>query len=135
MNQTHNHDPAPNNGTSKGNGSAHAVTHTAGQRVPHPNVATLADQTSRGDEPVQNRWPLIQAHFVDDPQKSVSDAHQLVEELMEQVVDSFAAQRDSLELQWSKGQISTEQLRVCLQDYRALFGRLLRFSSAPGAGS
>jgi len=83
----------------------------------------LAEQ----DSGVANeRWQRIQATFVDDPRKSVSEAHQLVGELTQRIVDAFAKERDDLEHQWSKGDsVSTEDLRVCLQRYRAFFSRLL----------
>ena len=72
------------------------------------------------------RWQRIQGEFVDDPRKSVGEAHELVGELMQRIVDSFASERRELESQWSKGSdVSTEDLRVCLQRYRAFFSRLL----------
>jgi hypothetical protein len=72
------------------------------------------------------RWQRIQGEFVDDPRKSVGEAHELVGELMQRIVDSFANERRELENQWSKGgDVSTEDLRVCLQRYRAFFSRLL----------
>jgi hypothetical protein len=72
-------------------------------------------------------WQRIQAAFVDDPRKSVAEAHQLVGELMKRIAEGFARDRDQLERQWSTGgSASTEDLRLCLQRYRAFFGRLLR---------
>ncbi|MET0389144.1 MAG: hypothetical protein ABW321_24435 [Polyangiales bacterium] len=73
-----------------------------------------------------DRWKLVQADFVDDPRKSVAAAHDLVSELVQRIVDSFSKERDSLERQWSQGEnVSTEELRVCLQRYRTFFSRLL----------
>ena len=72
------------------------------------------------------RWQEIMAGFVDDPRKAVGDAHELVGEVVQRIVDGFAAERDNLERQWSRGgDVSTEDLRVCLQNYRAFFARLL----------
>jgi hypothetical protein len=72
------------------------------------------------------RWRQIQAEFVDDPRTSVHSAHQLVGELMQTIADGFARERANLEGQWSKGtEVSTEDLRVCLQRYRDFFNRLL----------
>ena len=77
------------------------------------------------------RWQQIQAEFVDDPRKSVTEAHQLVSELVQRIVDSFTQERSDLEHQWSKGNdASTEDLRVCLQRYRAFFSRLLPSAEA-----
>jgi hypothetical protein len=83
----------------------------------------LSDQTS---SQAGERWQRIQGEFVDDPRKSVNEAHELVSELMQRVVDTFAQERNDLEHQWSGGgDVSTENLRVCMQRYRAFFSRLL----------
>jgi hypothetical protein len=75
---------------------------------------------------VSERWQSVQATFVDDPRKSVSEAHKLVSDLMERIVQTFSDERGDLEKQWSKGgDVSTEDLRVCLQRYRTFFSRLL----------
>ena len=72
------------------------------------------------------RWQQIQAEFVDDPRKAVGDAHKLVGVLVQRIVDEFTRERNELESQWSKGgDVSTEDLRVCLQHYREFFARLL----------
>lgn len=72
------------------------------------------------------RWQQIQAGFVDDPRRSVAEAHKLVDDLMERIVQEFTRERGALEQQWSKGeQVSTEDLRICLQRYRSFFNRLL----------
>jgi len=90
----------------------------------------LNDQAS---SQANERWRRVQAEFVDDPRKSVAEAHELVGDLMQRIVDSFAQERKQLEGQWSKGDnVSTEDLRVCLQRYRAFFSRLL--PSVNGAG-
>lgn len=73
-----------------------------------------------------DRWKRIQAEFVDDPRKSVSEAHELVSDLVQRIIDTFSNERNDLEQQWSKGEsVSTEDLRVCLQRYRSFFTRLL----------
>ena len=87
----------------------------------HP---TFTDQQTQSR--VNERWSRVQAEFVDDPRKSVSEAHELVGDLVQRIVDSFTQERNELERQWSKGDdVSTEDLRVCLQRYRAFFSRLL----------
>jgi hypothetical protein len=89
----------------------------------HSETPYLPEQASG---PANQRWQRIQAAFVDDPRKSVTEAHELVGELTQQIVDAFAQERDELERQWSKGaDVSTEDLRVSLQRYRAFFSRLL----------
>jgi len=78
------------------------------------------------------RWHSIQAEFVDDPRESVAQAHQLVSELMQHIVDTFSDERKQLEQQWSDGQsVSTEELRMCLQRYRTFFTRLLPLDQKP----
>jgi hypothetical protein len=45
---------------------------------------------------------------------------------MQRLAEGFAAERERLESQWGRGEdISTEDLRVALQRYRAFFQRLL----------
>jgi hypothetical protein len=67
---------------------------------------------------------------VDDPRRAVDEANELVGELMQRIVQRFGEERAALEGQWSRGDdVSTEDLRVCLQSYRAFFSRLL-----PAAG-
>lgn len=71
-------------------------------------------------------WENVQASFVDDPRRAVKDADQLVEQSIQQITDTFARERRSLEQQWDAGDdVSTEQLRVVLQRYRSFFNRLL----------
>jgi hypothetical protein len=77
-------------------------------------------------ERYRTRWHELQASFVDEPQKVVELADQLVAELMQRLAESFAGERSSLEAQWSRGEeVSTEDLRVALQRYRSFFDRLL----------
>jgi uncharacterized membrane protein YccC len=77
-------------------------------------------------ETFRARWHELQAAFVDDPQHVVERADELVAELMQRLAQMFAAERSSLEEQWSSGgEASTEDLRVALQRYRSFFERLL----------
>ena len=74
----------------------------------------------------QTRWEAIQTRFVDEPRGAVEDADSLVANLMQQLAQGFAQERERLEAQWGRGQdISTEDLRVALQRYRSFFHRLL----------
>ena len=100
--------------------------------VPSKSEGTKAEEADSSYLPEQDsmraseRWKQIQGEFVDDPRKSVGEAHELVGELMQRIVDSFTSERRELEEQWSKGDdVSTEDLRVCLQRYREFFSRLL----------
>ena len=82
---------------------------------------------SAGDgEGFKQRWELIQVRFVDEPQASVKEADDLVQELMQRLADNFAQERSRLDQQWEQGkEASTEDLRTALQQYRSFFRRLL----------
>jgi hypothetical protein len=72
------------------------------------------------------RWEELQTAFVDEPRQTVEQADELVAQLMKRLAEGFAAERERLEQQWGRGEdISTEDLRVALQRYRAFFQRLL----------
>jgi hypothetical protein len=78
------------------------------------------------DATFQQRWEEIQTRFVDEPRGAVEDADGLVANLMQQLAEGFAKERERLEAQWGRGEdISTEDLRVALQRYRTFFQRLL----------
>jgi hypothetical protein len=75
---------------------------------------------------LRGRWNDVQAGFVDDPQNAVQQAHQMVTQLVDDLVQTFTRERTALEQQWSAGgDADTEQLRVALQRYRSFFNRLL----------
>jgi len=74
----------------------------------------------------QERWEQIQVSFVDEPQESVRDADSLVAEVMQKLANTFADERSRLEREWESGaDVSTEDLRQALQQYRSFFRRLL----------
>ena len=75
---------------------------------------------------LSRRWSDIQASFVDQPRRAVELADSLVAETMQRLAQTFAAARENLEKQWDRGEkVTTEDLRVTLQRYRAFFDRLL----------
>jgi hypothetical protein len=72
------------------------------------------------------RWDQVQASFVDDPRRAVQDADTLVASMVKRIAEQFAEQRGKLEGQWSRGDdVTTEELRRGLRQYRAFFERLL----------
>ena len=74
----------------------------------------------------QYRWQELQTGFVDEPRRTVEQADELVAQVMQRLAESFASERERLEGQWGRGEdVSTEDLRVALQRYRAYFRRLL----------
>jgi len=88
------------------------------------NTTALLPQNS-GDD-LRNQWDRIQTAFVDDPRNAVKQADDLVSTAIKRLADSFTEQRHTLEQQWDRGEdVSTEDLRIALQKYRAFFQRLL----------
>ncbi|HEY1914021.1 MAG TPA: hypothetical protein VGH27_00435 [Streptosporangiaceae bacterium] len=109
---------------------AHAADDRTDETPPSPERSTadahaqlLADNEKQD---VIGRWREIQAAFVDEPRKAVTDADALVADLMQRLAQMFATEREQLEVQWSAGRdVSTEDLRQGLQRYRSFFERLL----------
>jgi len=72
------------------------------------------------------RWTDVQGAFVDSPRSAVERADSLVAETMKRLAEMFSDERAKLEAQWGRGDnVTTEDLRVALQRYRAFFDRLL----------
>lgn len=102
----------------------------AGEAKSGPHV-----QESEGSAPLlpqdeiarlQTHWATIQGGFVDEPRRAVEEADALVASAMKRLAETFASERSDLESQWDRGDdVSTEDLRIALQRYRAFFGRLL----------
>jgi hypothetical protein len=96
-------------------GGADSASNAGGSLLPAEMDATFLE-----------RWKEIQTRFVDEPRGAVEDADGLVANLMQQLAEGFAKERERLEAQWGRGEdISTEDLRVALQRYRTFFQRLL----------
>lgn len=118
--------------TAAPSGNGATASAAAGDQSPErgPNYLEAEDSAQANE-----RWQRIQTDFVDDPRKSVAEAHELVGELTQRIVDAFAKERSDLERQWSEGDsVSTEDLRVCLQRYRTFFSRLLPSANGASAG-
>lgn len=74
----------------------------------------------------RDEWREIQVGFVDDPRSAVDRADGLVAAVLDDLTRTFAEQRGSLVKAWEAGdEVSTEDLRVTLQQYRSFFQRLL----------
>jgi hypothetical protein len=100
---------------------AASVKQTAGRT---DDTASLLPDAELTD--LRSQWSNIQAGFVDEPQRSVKEADQLVAAAMQRLAERFARERAELEKQWDSGDnVSTEDLRLALQRYRSFFGRLL----------
>ncbi len=100
------------------------------RKEPSAPAAARPTPLLKGDQiqSMRVRWTNIQAAFVDEPRSSVEQADTLVAELMQQLAQTFASEKNNLEGQWERGkEVSTEDLRVALQHYRSFFDRLLSF--------
>ena len=104
-------------------GAATAAT-KARERVSEGEYARLfAESDAKG---FRTRWENLQVSFVDEPRRAVEQADSLVAEAIKRLAEVFADERQKLERQRDRGDnVSTEDLRVALQRYRAFFGRLL----------
>ncbi len=91
------------------------------------NVASSASLLNREEsELLRTRWNEIQGKFVDEPRAAVQLADGLVYEVIEKITQMFTNEHSSLESQWNKGNdVSTEDLRKALQNYRSFFNRLV----------
>jgi hypothetical protein len=79
-------------------------------------------------EDMRMHWGNIQAGFVDDPRRAVRQADELVAQVMKDLAESFARQREQIEAEATAGgdaPASTENLRIALRRYRSFFERLL----------
>jgi hypothetical protein len=94
-----------------------------------PLVEEVHEQAGLGSAGDQERfvarWQEIQAGFVDEPRRAVQDADALVVDMMDRLARMLASERDQLESASQTGKVSTEDLRLGLRRYRALFERLL----------
>jgi hypothetical protein len=81
----------------------------------------LADATR-----YQDRWYEIQTGFVDEPRHAVQNAGELLTEMMDDLTRKLTNELGALDARGGAGDhVSTEDLRVTFQRYRAVFDRLL----------
>lgn len=96
--------------------------------VPATTAQQEREMLFAGDqaEKLRTEWSDIQAAFVDAPRDAVQRADALVASTMKRIAEVFSTERNNLEQQWDRGgDVTTEDLRVALQRYRAFFDRLL----------
>lgn len=78
-------------------------------------------------EDLRSRWTSIQIQFVEEPCAAVEQGEALVAETIERVKQMIADRQNSIGQQWlNHDDISTEELRTTLLDYRALLNRILK---------
>jgi hypothetical protein len=91
--------------------------------LPVSPASLLSRQES---EQLRTRWNEIQGRFVDEPRAAVQQADELVSEVVQKIIKIFASEHSSLEGQWNQGiDVSTEDLRKALVQYRSFFNRLI----------
>jgi hypothetical protein len=91
-------------------------------RADRPAALYSAEEAER----LRGQCSEVQASFVDEPRRAVEQADNLVAIALKHLAEAFAAQRSGLEGQWDRGDdVSTEDLRLVLQQYRSFFDRLL----------
>ncbi|MDL5160378.1 hypothetical protein [Actinomycetospora termitidis] len=98
----------------------------AGQHDHDAGKSSVTVLDPGASERLRGRWQEVQAGFVDEPRQSVTEADQLVGEVLDEVSRVFRDQRSELEAEWSgNAEPGTEELRQALQRYREFFDRLL----------
>jgi hypothetical protein len=98
----------------------------AGQHDHDAGEDSISVLDPTASERLRGRWQEVQAGFVDEPRQSVTEADQLVGEVLDEVSRVFRDQRSELEAEWSgNAEPGTEELRQALRRYREFFDRLL----------
>jgi hypothetical protein len=96
------------------------------KRADAPEIEGGQTMTAKREVEFRPRWNDIQANFVDEPRKAVEDAHQLVATAVKQIADDFQEECTHLQQQWTRGgDVSTEDLRISLRQYRTFLDRLM----------
>jgi len=95
-----------------------------------PIETSMEPETSFFDreesEKFNQQWMEIQGKFVDEPRVAVQNADDLISDMIKQISTMFDKELDTLETQWNQGdEVSTEDLRMTFQHYRAFFHRLV----------
>lgn len=79
-----------------------------------------AGDTARAAGP----WNEVQAMFVDDPHASIEQAAGLVDDRVEELIQSVRDRQRSMQSTWQADDAGTEELRVALQHYRSFWNSL-----------
>jgi hypothetical protein len=78
-------------------------------------------------EEMRARWNMIQIQFIDSPCSSVEQGDALVAEVMERFTKILADRQTMLNQQWiNHDDITTEELRITLLNYRLLLDHLFK---------
>ncbi len=86
---------------------------------------TVTDSPHGGNTASANGpWNEIQAMFVDDPLASIARAAGLVDDRVEELIQSVRERQQSVQSAWQANSAGTEELRVALQHYRTFWNNL-----------
>jgi hypothetical protein len=76
---------------------------------------------------LRSRWNTIQVQFIDSPCSAVEQGDTLVAEVIQRISQIFSEHQNRLYNQWlNHDDISTEELRITLLNYRSLLEHLLK---------
>jgi hypothetical protein len=124
-----------------GNGSRafprHAVASAPAASAMPGTSASVVDEPLLSDVAgFRTRWQQTQAGFVDDPRQAVGEAADLIEQAAQALVVAVRQRQRQLRESWDRtpeahgtepaNVADTEQLRLMMQRYRALFNQLCR---------
>jgi hypothetical protein len=77
-------------------------------------------------EELKSHWTSIQAQFVDQPCTSIEQADALITDAIERMSKALGIQQSQLRERWlNHDDVSTEELRLTLQEYRTFLNNLL----------
>jgi hypothetical protein len=94
------------------------------ESTPEPDAGPVLAPEATSE--FQVRWSSIQAGFVDDPRHAVETADRFVADVAQAFASGVESRRRTLTSAWSQdGQKETEELRLTMQQYRALVDRIL----------
>jgi hypothetical protein len=85
------------------------------------DAAAPVQPDSPGGGAAGDRWSEIQATFVDDPRRSVTEAAGMVDAAISGFIDAVRERQESLASLWQDQGAGTEELRVALQEYRTFW--------------
>jgi hypothetical protein len=93
-------------------------------------AAAMAPESVTDSHPAGNTaraagpWNEVQAMFVDDPHASIERAAGLVDDRVEELIQSVRERQHSMQSAWQADDAGTEELRVALQHYRSFWTSL-----------
>lgn len=88
--------------------------------------------TSTSSEAFLDRWSDVQNTFIEDPQRSVTEADALLTEVLTAYQQAVEQRREQISSAWSGSSSDTEKMRLALLDYRDVITAMLPAHSEGG---